>query len=175
MSWASFHMVEVMSSAKFIHKRTGYLAATLSFQQDTDVLMLTTNLIKKDLASPNVVDMGTALNGLSHIVTPDLARDLSPDLVSMLNHSRPYIRKKVVLVLYKIFLKYPEALRLSFARLKEKLEDPDPSVVSAAVSVICELARKNPKNYLSLAPQLFKLLTTSSNNWMLIKIIKLVR
>ncbi|KAI8380160.1 adaptin N terminal region-domain-containing protein [Blakeslea trispora] len=173
MSWASFHMVEVMSSAKFIHKRTGYLAATLSFQQDTDVLMLTTNLIKKDLASPNVVDMGTALNGLSHIVTPDLARDLSPDLVSMLNHSRPYIRKKVVLVLYKIFLKYPEALRLSFSRLKEKLEDPDPSVVSAAVSVICELARKNPKNYLSLAPQLFKLLTTSSNNWMLIKIIKL--
>jgi hypothetical protein len=46
--------------------------------------------------------------------------------------------------------------------------------VSAAVNVICELARKNPKNYLSLAPQLYKLLTTSSNNWMLIKIIKLV-
>lgn len=47
------------------------------------------------------------------------------------------------------------------------------AVVSAVISVICELARKNPKNYLSLAPQLFKLLTTSSNNWMLIKIIKL--
>ncbi|KAI7902277.1 adaptin N terminal region-domain-containing protein [Cokeromyces recurvatus] len=173
MSWASFYVVEVMSSAKFLHKRAGYLAATLSFQQDTDVLMLTTNLIKKDLASPITVDIGIALNGLSHIATSDLARDLSPDLVSMLNHSRPYIRKKVVLVLYKIFLKYPEALRLSFPRLKEKLEDPDPSVVSAVVSVICELARKNPKNYLSLAPQLFKLLTTSSNNWMLIKIIKL--
>ena len=38
-----------------------------------------------------------------------------------------------------------------------------------SVSVICELARKNPKNYLSLAPIFFKLLTT----WMLIKIIKL--
>ena len=47
-------------------------------------------------------------------------------------------------------------------------------VQSAAVSVICELARKNPRNYLSLAPVFFKLLTTSSNNWMLIKIIKLV-
>ncbi|ORE22376.1 hypothetical protein BCV71DRAFT_193160 [Rhizopus microsporus] len=173
MSWASFHIVEVMSSAKFAHKQTGYLAATLSFQQDTDVLMLTTNLIKKDLASPAVVDISVALNGLSHIATPDLARDLSPDLVSMLNHSRPYIRKRVILVLYKIFLKYPEALRLSFPRLKEKLEDPDPSVVSAVVSVVCELARKNPKNYLSLAPQLFKILTTSTNNWMLIKIIKL--
>lgn len=47
MSWASFHIVEVMSSPKFLYKRSGYLAATQSFQQDTDVLMLTTNLIKK--------------------------------------------------------------------------------------------------------------------------------
>lgn len=48
------------------------------------------------------------------------------------------------------------------------------AVISAAVNVICELARKKPENYLSLAPQLFKILTTSTNNWMLIKIIKLV-
>ncbi|KAG2224867.1 hypothetical protein INT45_008049 [Circinella minor] len=173
MSWASFHIVEVMSSPKLLHKRAGYLAAAQSFQQDTDVLMLTTNLIKKDLASSQPLEIGIAVNGLSHIVTPDLARDLCQDLVAMLNHSRPYIRKKVVLVLYKVFLKFPEALRVSFPRLKEKLEDADPSVVSATVSVICELARKSPRNYLSLAPQLFRLLTTSANNWMLIKIIKM--
>ncbi|KAF8982824.1 AP-3 complex subunit delta [Entomortierella lignicola] len=173
MSWASFHVVEVMSSPKFLYKGIGYLGAVQSFNQETDVLMLTTNLIKKDLASSNPSEIGVAINGLSHILTPDLARDLCADLVAMLNHSRPIVRKKVLLVLYKVFLKYPEGLRLSFSRMKDRLEDPDPSVVSAAVNVICELARRNPKNYLSLAPQLFKLLTTSSNNWMLIKIIKL--
>ncbi|KAG0024588.1 AP-3 complex subunit delta [Entomortierella chlamydospora] len=173
MSWASFHVVEVMSSPKFLYKGIGYLGAVQSFTQETDVLMLTTNLIKKDLASSNASEIGVAINGLSHILTPDLARDLCADLVAMLNHSRPIVRKKVLLVLYKVFLKYPEGLRLSFSRMKDRLEDPDPSVVSAAVNVICELARRNPKNYLSLAPQLFKLLTTSSNNWMLIKIIKL--
>jgi len=47
--------------------------------------------------------------------------------------------------------------------------------VSAAVNVICELARKNPKNYIALAPTLFKILTTSTNNWVLIKLVKLVR
>ena len=41
-------------------------------------------------------------------------------------------------------------------------------------AVICELADKNPKNYLSMAPQFFRLLTTSSNNWMLIKVVKLL-
>jgi len=49
------------------------------------------------------------------------------------------------------------------------------AVVAATVNVLCELARRNAKDYLSLAPQLFHLLTSSSNNWMLIKIIKLVR
>ena len=52
---------------------------------------------------------------------------------------------------------------------------PIKGVQSAAVNVICELARKNPRNYLSLAPIFFKLMTTSTNNWMLIKIIKLVK
>lgn len=47
MSWASFHVVEVMSSSKFHLKSVGYLAATQSFSQNTDVLMLTTNLLKK--------------------------------------------------------------------------------------------------------------------------------
>ena len=71
-------------------------------------------------------------------------------------------------------VQFPDALRPAFPRLKSCLEDPDPGVQCAAVSVICELAQKNPRNYLSLAPVLFKLMNSSSNNWMLIKIIKLV-
>ncbi|CAI4227320.1 unnamed protein product [Auanema sp. JU1783] len=173
ISWASFNIIEVMASTKYTEKRIGYLAAAQSFHDDTEVLMLTTNLIRKDLNSPNMYDSGVALGGLSCFVTPDLARDLATDVVNLLSSSRSYTRKRAVLLLYKIFLKYPEALRPTFPRLKEKLEDPDPGVQSAAVNVICELARKNPKNYLTLAPVFFKLMTTSSNNWMLIKIIKL--
>ena len=49
-----------------------------------------------------------------------------------------------------------------------------PSIVSCAVTVVCELARKKPSNYLSLAPELFTLLTGATNNWMLIKVAKLL-
>jgi hypothetical protein len=51
MSWASFNVVEVMSSPRFHLKSVGYLAAVQSFDQETDVLMLTTNLLKKVRAS----------------------------------------------------------------------------------------------------------------------------
>lgn len=71
-------------------------------------------------------------------------------------------------------MSYPDALRPVFPRLKEKLKDNHPSVVANTVNVICELAKRNPKNFLMLAPDLFKLLTTLNNNWVLIKIVKLL-
>lgn len=57
MSWASFHVVEVMSSPRVHLKSVGYLAAVQSFEQDTDVLMLTTNLLKKVGNSPLSLDL----------------------------------------------------------------------------------------------------------------------
>lgn len=53
MSWASFHVLEVMSSTKYLQKRVGYLAAVQSFSQDTEVLMLATNLLKKVVKRPD--------------------------------------------------------------------------------------------------------------------------
>lgn len=135
--------------------------------------MLTTNMVRKDLNSTSQYDAGVAISSLSCFVSPDVARDLANDAIVLLSSTKPYLRKRAVLLLYKIFLKFPDALRPAYPRLREKLEDADPGVQCAVVSVICELARKNPKNYLGLAPVFFKLMTSSTNNWLLIKIIKL--
>jgi AP-3 complex subunit delta-1 len=157
-------------------------------------------------------EAGIAISGLSCFINADLARDLANDIMSLVRNilffffyikynfylikmtsTKAYIRKRAVLLLYKVFLNNPDALKPAFPRLKEKLEDPDPGflrkktkifyfnfslfcsgVQAAAVNVICELARRNPKNYLALAPIFFRLMTSSTNNWVLIKIIKLV-
>jgi AP-3 complex subunit delta-1 len=173
MGWANFYVLEVMSSSKFQQKRVGYLAAMQSFRNDDDVLMLTTNLLKKDLNSSKAVETGVALSGISNVVTTALASDIVEDIIKMLNHSKPYIRKKAVLAMYKIFLKYPEALRTHLQRVIAKLEDPDESVVTATVTVICELSKKTPKILVQLAPHFYELLKSSNNNWMLIRILKL--
>jgi AP-3 complex subunit delta-1 len=71
-------------------------------------------------------DVAITLDGLSHIVTPELARDLSSELIAMLNHSRAHIRKRAILTLYKLLAKYPEAISQARVRLEEKLNDSDP-------------------------------------------------
>ena len=68
-------------------QRIGYLAAAQSFHEGTDVLMLTTNLIRKDLGSQNMYDAGVAINGLSCFLTPDLARDLANDIMTLVGGS----------------------------------------------------------------------------------------
>jgi AP-3 complex subunit delta-1 len=173
---ASFHMLEVMASPRYHLKQVGYMAASQCFTQDTEVLILATNMIKKDLRSPSPLDVAVALNGLSHIITPDLAQHLAPDVSTLLTHSKATIRKRALLVLHAIVLQYPPALEQCLGRLSDRLQDADPGVVSSAVNIICELSRRDEtiaKAFLPLSPQLFELLTTSTNNWMLIKVVKL--
>jgi AP-3 complex subunit delta-1 len=53
-------------------------------------------------------------------------------------------------------------------------ENEDSSVTAAIVNVICELGWRRPQDFLPLAPRLFELLVDGGNNWMAIKLIKLV-
>jgi hypothetical protein len=79
MSWASFHVLEVMSSSRYLQKRAGYLGAVQSFRPDTDVLMLATNLLKKVFEVPSSVLKNFSDAGIgSHIIEysePVLATD----------------------------------------------------------------------------------------------------
>ncbi|KAK3623995.1 AP-3 complex subunit delta [Elasticomyces elasticus] len=175
MSWASFNVLEVMSSAKFNHKRVGYLAAVQSFRPDTEVLMLAENLLKKDLGGADKATIALVLITIPHVVSPAMANSLLGDLLTRLSHSNAGIRKKTIVTLYRLALVYPETLRPAWPKIKERLldEDEDPSVTAAIVNVVCELGWRRPQDFLPLAPRLFELLTAGGNNWMAIKIIKL--
>lgn len=173
MSWAAFHAVEVTSSQIFPHKKIGYLAASLSFHSSTDVLLLLTNQLRKDLSSSNQFEVSLALECLSIICTPDLARDLTPDIFTLLGTtSKNFIKKKAIATLLKVFDQYPDAVRVCVKRLVDNLESSDMLIVSATVSVFCELATRDPKSYLPLAPEFYKILVDSRNNWVLIKVLK---
>ncbi|KAI1765542.1 Adaptor protein complex AP-3 delta subunit [Hypoxylon sp. FL1150] len=175
MSWAAFNVLEVMASPKYHQKRVGYLGAIQSFRPDTEVLMLATNLLKKDLTAASTTTIALPIVTLPHVITPSLALSVLPDLLPRLNHTHPAIRKKTIVTLYRLALVYPETLRAAWPRIKERLMDKgeDASVTAAIINVICELGWRRPHDFLPLAPRLFELLVDSGNNWMAIKLIKL--
>ncbi|GAD95999.1 AP-3 complex subunit delta [Paecilomyces variotii No. 5] len=175
MSWAAFHVLEVMSSSKYLQKRVGYLGAVQSFRPDTEVLMLATNLLKKDIVSSDIPNMSLPIVTLPHIITPSLALSLLSDVLPRLSHSHAVVRKKAIVCLYRLALVYPETLRVAWPKIKDRLLDDqeDSSVTAAIINVVCELGWRRPHDFLPLAPRFFELLVDGGNNWMAIKIIKL--
>ena len=83
------------------------------------------------------------------------------------------MRKKAIAVVLRVFDKYPDAVRVCFKRLVENLESSDPQIVSAVVGVFCELASRDPRSYLPLAPEFYRVLVDCKNNWVLIKVLKI--
>lgn len=120
--------------------------------------------------------MSLPLVTLPHIITPSLAMSLLPDVLARISHSHAVVRKKAVVTLYRLSLLYPDALKLAWPKIKERLLDDqeDSSVVTAVVNVVCELGWRRPHDFLPLAPRFFELLVDGRNNWMAIKVIKLV-
>ncbi|KAF5730346.1 hypothetical protein HS088_TW20G00719 [Tripterygium wilfordii] len=174
MSWAAFHAVECVSASSFAHKKAGYHAITQSFNDSTPVLLLITNQLRKDLTSTNSeFEVSMALECLARIGTVDLARDLTPEIFTLLSSSKLSVRKKAISVILRVFEKYPDAVRVCFKRLVENLESNDQQILSTVVGVFCELASRDARSYLPLAPEFYRILVDSKNNWVLIKVLKI--
>ncbi|XP_008792886.4 AP-3 complex subunit delta [Phoenix dactylifera] len=189
-SWAAFHALELLPSPSPLHKRLAYLAASLSFHPSTtDVLPLATHQLRKDLSPSSPPNFSSlALHLLSLSASPDLARHLAPDILPLLsprasstttntknnnNNSSPLRPKAAVATLHALSL-CPDVVPLLVKPLVDCLSSPDPRVVSAAVGAFAELvSATDPSPYLPLAPEFYRLLTDSRNNWVLIKLLKI--
>lgn len=67
------------------------------------LLMLTTNMVRKDLNSQNQYDAGVALSALSCYISSDLARDLANDIMTLVCKLFLFF---IILNCYQKFLSY---------------------------------------------------------------------
>ena len=74
--------LKLISAPTFPEKRIGYLALTLLL---TEVLTLVTNSLKVDLTNHNQYTQGLSLIVIGNMATPDMARDLAPDVVGVVS------------------------------------------------------------------------------------------
>lgn len=101
--FAQVECINLISSDDFLDKRLGYLAAMLLLDENQEILTLLTNLLNNDLNHPNKYVVSLALTTLGSLTSPELARDLYPDVENILKHSRDtYLLKKALQVAAKL-------------------------------------------------------------------------
>ena len=174
-TWADFTVLEVMTLEDYSAKRIAYTAASQMWNAKSDVVLMATNRIQRDLTSVNTLLTSCVLTSLPPYLTPALSSGIAHDVISLMTSAKPYIRQKAIMTFYHICLQYPDALKPGFITLRARLEDDDPSVVFAALTVISELCAHNPANFIPLIPTLHKMLVNSNSNWVTLRLITILK
>ena len=164
LTMAQMPIIEVMSSGNFLLKRPAMFVASLAFKDNAELALLTTNIFLKELRSPNVFEVSAALSCLAAICTKDIADGVAETLVLLATHSKPIVRKKTAIAMFRICEKAPQHFQTILPKLKDLLTDADQSVQCAAVESFLEFGRRNSKLAVPLIPIFFHLLKEIKNN-----------
>lgn len=105
--FAQVECINLIASDQFVDKRLGYLATSLLLDENQDLLTLLTNILNNDLNHPNnKYIISLALSTLGSLSSYDLAKDLYPDVIHLIETSNdPFILSKSLQCLSKLISK----------------------------------------------------------------------
>jgi AP-1 complex subunit gamma-1 len=168
-SFIQMTCVNLLASSKFTDKRIAYVALCVLMDENSEVLLLTSHTIKKDLESNNQYIVATALNAIGEVATADMCRDSSPEVIKLLSNNNPYIKKKACLALSKIVRKCPELLDTVAEKLNLIFEDKNHGVLLCGLALACYIFKHEAtyiEKYKKYLPNMIRYLKNlSSTNY----------
>ncbi|GAA5894570.1 Apl3p [Sporobolomyces salmoneus] len=143
--------VNLISSPKYSEKQIGYLALTLLMHENSDIIRLVVNSIRKDLDDMNETTNCLALHAIANIGGADMAEALAPDVHRLLISptSRSFVKKKAALTLLRLYRKHPDVIPAAewALRIVSILDDQNLGVALAVASLVLTLAQDNLEAY----------------------------
>ena len=168
-SFIQMTCVNLLASNKFTDKRIAYVALCVIMDEKSEVLLLTSHTIKKDLESSNQYIVATALNAIGEVATSDMCRDASPEVIKLLSNNNPYIKKKAALALSKIIRKCPELIDTVAEKLNLIFEDKNHGVLLCGLALATQIFKLEPTyidKYRKYLPHMIRYLKNlSSTNY----------
>ena len=137
--------ISLLASQNFTQKRLAYLGICMLLDEKSDILLLSSNIIKKDLSSNNKYIVAAALNTIGEIGTPDMCRDTCPEIIKCLNSTNPYIKKKAALALSKVVRSCPELIETVEQNLGTIFEDKNHGVLLSGLALVQQVFKAEPK------------------------------
>jgi AP-1 complex subunit gamma-1 len=153
--------LKLISAQGFPEKRIGYLALTLLLSEQTEVLTLVTNSLKVDLTHTNQYIQGLSLIVIGNMATPDMARDLCPDVEKLLKCGNPYLRKKAALATIRLLKREPDLIEHMSELVMPLFKDRAHGVLITGLQLMIEILDLQPEmkdEYIRVVPALVRLL-----------------
>ena len=179
IDWLDFPISEIMMSDNYSVKMMAYLAASQFWAPNSEVVMMVTSCINKDLLGSDPLRKNLALSLIPLIATPQFAESVVTNVSVNFNSPREDIRQKAITCFFSLCLKYPECLPpgIKAMNIKNILSDKSNpvGVIQAALALINELCTHNPANYKSLLPTIVQFFQDPSGSpWVLVRALNIV-
>ncbi|KAG0171178.1 hypothetical protein DFQ30_001336 [Apophysomyces sp. BC1015] len=143
--------VNLISSTKYSEKQIGYLAVTLLFHENSDLVRLVVNSTKKDLDDMNEINNCLALHAIANIGGREMAESLATDVHRLLISptSKSFVKKKAALTLLRLFRKYPDVIPVTdwAERIIGLMDEYDLGVALSVTTLVLALAQSYPMEY----------------------------
>ena len=102
--------VKLVSSKNYTEKRIGYLGISQLLDESSDILMLATNCIKKDLNAKESYVIALGLTAIAECSTVEMCRELYPEVKRLMKSASGYIRQRVTLAAIRTLRNIPDAI-----------------------------------------------------------------
>ncbi|XP_064635751.1 AP-2 complex subunit alpha-2-like [Lineus longissimus] len=187
--------VNLLSSNKYTEKQIGYLFISVLVSASSELMKLVIQSIKNDLSSRNPTHICLALQCVANIGSREMAEALMGDIPKLLvsGDTIDSVKQSAALCLLRLQRTSPDLVQMGewTSRVIHLLNDQHMGVVTAAVSLIEALVKKNPDEYkgcVSLAVSRLSRIVTSSYTdlqdytyyfvpapWLSVKLIRLLQ
>lgn len=145
--------VNLVASNKYSEKQIGYLAITLLMHENSDIVRLVVNSIRKDLDEISELNNCLALHAIANIGGVEMAEALAGDVHRLLISptSRSFVKKKAALTLLRLYRKHPEVIPAEewALRIIAIMDDDNLGVALAVTSLVMTMAQDHPEAFAS--------------------------
>uniref|UniRef100_K7AS24 AP-2 complex subunit alpha n=1 Tax=Pan troglodytes TaxID=9598 RepID=K7AS24_PANTR len=143
--------VNLLSSNRYTEKQIGYLFISVLVNSNSELIRLINNAIKNDLASRNPTFMCLALHCIANVGSREMGEAFAADIPRILvaGDSMDSVKQSAALCLLRLYKASPDLVPMGewTARVVHLLNDQHMGVVTAAVSLITCLCKKNPDDF----------------------------
>ncbi|XP_053209086.1 AP-2 complex subunit alpha-like [Panonychus citri] len=161
--------VNLLSSNKYSEKQIGYLFISVLMNANNELMKLIIQSIKNDLSSRNPVHVNLALQCIANIGSREMAETFGNEIPKLLvsGETIDVVKQSAALCLLRLYRTMPDISPSGewTSRIIHLLNDQHMGVVTASVSLIENLVKKNPdeyKNCVSLAVSRLSRVVTAS-------------
>ncbi|RWS31256.1 AP-2 complex subunit alpha-2-like protein [Leptotrombidium deliense] len=143
--------VNLLSSNKYSEKQIGYLFISVLMNANNDLMKLIIQSIKNDLSSRNPIHVNLALQCIANIGSREMAETFGSEIPKLLvsGETIDVVKQSAALCLLRLYRTNPDISPTGewTSRIIHLLNDQHMGVVTAAVSLIESLVKKNPDEY----------------------------